>query len=215
MVKKGVMSNKLQPILAEVLAEQQQASATRQRILGKLEKLLRKPVISFFTSFKFPVMLEDADCDLLEDILEKTDLASGLVLLISSPGGDGLAAERFVNICRSYSGTQNYSAVVCGKAKSAATMICFGASEIIMGRNSELGPVDPQVTVEEDGVLKRFSVFNLIQGYEDLFARAVKENGNLEPYLLQLSKYDEREIKDSRLRRSSQRTFPYALLNLV
>ena len=118
--------------------------------------------------------------------------------MISSPGGDGLAAERIINVCRSYSGTNDYWAIVPGKAKSAATLVCFGASEIIMGVNSELGPVDPQVAVSEGGEAKWFSAYNVVESYNNLFGRAVAENGRLEPYLQQLANYDEREIAELR-----------------
>ena len=53
-----------------------------------------------FTSFNYPVAIDDQDVVLFEDILQKMDLSNGLALLINSPGGDGVAAERIVNICR-------------------------------------------------------------------------------------------------------------------
>ncbi len=68
-----------------------------------------------------------------------------------------------------------------------------------MSKTSELGAVDPQVVISEgDGkIANRFSVVNLVESYNDLFNRAVKEKkGNLEPYLQQLANYDEREIKE-------------------
>lgn len=188
----------LNPVIQRVMTEQNQGHETRQLIIAKLEKDLKRPVVSFFTSFRFPVMIEDADADMLEGVLQKMDLSDGLALFISSPGGDGLAAERIINVCRSYSKTGEYWAIVPGKAKSAATMICFGASKIIMGATSELGPIDPQLTISESGVVKRFSVFNVVESYDDLFSRAVKEKGNLQPYLQQLANYDEREIKEFR-----------------
>lgn len=64
----------------------------------------------------------------------------------------------------------------------------------MMGPTSELGPVDPQYQ-EGDRV---FSLYNLVASYEDLFARAVHEEGNLQPYLQQLEHYDEREIAEMR-----------------
>ena len=60
--------------------------------------------------------------------------------MINSPGGSGLAAERMINVLRSYSGIGEYWAIVPAKAKSAATMVCLGASKILMGPASELGP---------------------------------------------------------------------------
>ncbi|GCC10765.1 hypothetical protein IPdc08_00801 [archaeon] len=53
----------------------------RKRIFIELEKELKRPLVSFFTSLTFPVMIEDADADMLEGVLQKMDLSSGLVLL--------------------------------------------------------------------------------------------------------------------------------------
>lgn len=190
MSNKGIIFN-------EVMIEQNQGHPTRKPLFVELEKILGRPVLSFFTSFRYPVMIDDGDTDVLEAVLQKMDLAKGLAVLISSPGGNGLAAERIINMCRSYSGTGDYWAIVPNKAKSAATMICFGASKIIMGTTSELGPIDPQITITESEEIKRFSVFNIVKSYDALFEKAVKEKeGNLQPYLQQLSNYDAREIEE-------------------
>jgi hypothetical protein len=186
------------PVIRKVLIERQQDHETRKNLFAELEKKLERPIVSFFTSFVYPVMIEDADADMLEGILQKIDLSRGLALMISSPGGDGLAAERIVNVLRAYSGEKGYWVIVPGKAKSAATMICFGAGKIIMSATSELGPVDPQITIPAEGGLKRFSVYNIVDSYNQLFMRAVKEKGNLQPYLQQLANYDEREIREFR-----------------
>jgi len=189
----------LEPVIfQQVMIEQNQGHETRRRIFVELEKELKRPVVSFFTSFSFPVMIENTDSDMLEGVLQKMDLSQGLILFISSPGGDGLAAERIINVCRSYSKTGEYWIIVPGKARSAATMICFGASKIIMGATSELGPIDPQLATSKSGVVRRFSVYNVVESYDNLFSRAVKEKGNLQPYLQQLANYDEREIKEFR-----------------
>ena len=124
------------------------------------------------------------------------DLSKGFALFISSYGGYGEAAERIINVCRSASATGEFWAIVPGKAKSAATMVCFGASKIYMGASSELGPIDPQLTIIEEGKRKTFSVWNIVRSYENLFDRAVNEQGNLEPYIQQLQRYDYREIKE-------------------
>lgn len=76
-------------------------------------------------------------------------------------------------------------------------MVAFGASKIIMGPSSELGPVDPQLTINENGVFKRFSVHNLIKSYQDLFGRAISATDkNIQPFLQQLANYDERAIEE-------------------
>ncbi len=183
-------------VIQQVLEERLQGHDTRKRLYLELESEVGVPIISFFTSFTYAVTIEDNDADMLEGVLQKCDLSKGFALLLSSPGGSGLAAERITNICRSYSGTGEYTVIIPGKAKSAATMICLGAFKLIMGKTSELGSIDPQRVVEEDGVVKWFSIFNLIRSYEDLFEKAVKEKGNLQPYIQQLANYDEREIAE-------------------
>lgn len=176
--------------------EQGQSHATRKGLYKQLERRLGMPVVLFYTSFTFPVMIDDGDAEMLEGVLQNVDTSNGLMLLISSQGGFGLAAERIINVCRSYSSTGRYDAIVPAQAKSAATMVCFGADAVHMTPKSELGPVDPQITLIEDGVPKRFSVCNLVASYKDLFDRAVTAKGNLEPFIQQLGRYDERQIRE-------------------
>jgi len=184
------------PVIGSVLSERNQDHRTRKKLFTDLEEQLGRPVVTLFTSFTFPVMLEDTDVDMLAGVLQMLDVSRGLALMISSPGGDGLSSERMINVCRSFSRTGEYWAIVPGKAKSAATMVCFGASKILMGPTSELGPVDPQMTVTQEGMPKWFSAYNIIQSYNDLFQQATQAQGNLEPYLQQLARYDAREIKE-------------------
>ncbi len=178
------------------MAEMGQSHQTRQEIYGELEEELGRPVVALFTSFVHPVSIADPDADMLEGVLQNLDLSEGFALAINSPGGSGLAAERIINICRGYSGTGEYWAIVPNKAKSAATMVCLGASQILMGPSSELGPVDPQFADSQTD--QWFSAYNVVRSYEDLFGRAVQETGNLEPYIQQLGRYDEREIQELR-----------------
>lgn len=184
------------PVIQQVQQEQLQDATTRRPLLVELGQLLGRPVVTYFTSFRFPVSIEDADADMLEGVLQKMDLSKGLALVINSPGGGGLAAERIVNVCRCMSGTGEFWAIVPNKAKSAATMICFGASKIFMGVSSELGPVDPQLTVAVDGQAKRYSLCNLVESYNSLFRKAINEKGNLQPYLQQLANYDAKDIQE-------------------
>lgn len=189
----------MQNVYVAISAESQQQPSTRRQLFRTIERGIEgRALVSFFTSFNHPVQIEDADVDALEAILQRLDLTKGLVLLVSSPGGNGLSAERIVNTCRAYSGTHDYWAIVPGKAKSAATIVCMGASKILMANSSELGPVDPQIFPIEDGKRKAFSLHNLVNGYDRLFKEAVAVNGKLEPYLQQLAKYDDREINTYR-----------------
>ena len=131
---------------------------------------------------------------MLQSVLQQEDLSNGLAVMLSSPGGDGLAAERMVRVCRSYSGTKDFWAIVPGKAKSAGTLVCMGASKILMAPPSELGPVDPQIIRIEGGNRSSYSADSLVSGYKKLFESAVNTKGHLEPYIQQLRHYDVRDI---------------------
>lgn len=189
------MPNNILNVHKNVFSEANQDANTRTKFFRPIEKLLEnRALISFFTSFNYPVSIDDNDCDMLQSVLQHIDTSMGIVLMINSPGGDGLAAERIVNTCRSYSGTGEYWAICPGKAKSAGTLIAMGASKIIMPPSAELGPVDPQIFRLEDGQQRIFSAHGLVTGYDKLFTDAVSASGRLEPYLQQLSHYDDRDI---------------------
>jgi hypothetical protein len=181
--------------LEKIQKEVHQDHSTRVEIIKSIEKDIGRKVLAFFTTFSFPAGIYQGDAAMLEGVLRKMDLKKGLTLIISSPGGSGLEAERIVNVCRTYS-NNDFEVLVQGQAKSAATMICFGANQIVMSKTSELGPIDPQVQLEENETIKVFSVYNIIESYKSLFKRAVATKGKLEPFIAQLEHYDEREIAE-------------------
>ena len=184
-------------IVSSIGDETGQGSITRRSLFRKLEQEFNCPVFTLFTSFTQPVSLSDSHADMLQDLLQRrTDLSRGLVLIVNSPGGYGLAAERVIRVCRALSGTGSYSAIVPAKAKSAATIVCMGAAKILMSPSSELGAVDPQIIRREDGRKRYWSAYNLVNSYDAMFKKAASAKGkNLAPYLQQLAKYDERDIE--------------------
>ncbi len=182
-----------------VTNEMNQAHSTRKPLLRRLQSLLGMPVLTYFTNFyAVDGIVEASDADVLEALLQGVDSSNGLALIINSPGGDGLGAERIIRVCRSYSKTGRFVALVPGKAKSAATMICLGAESIVMGPTSELGPVDPQAVFGSGQDAGWYSAYNIVNGYESLFKSATETEGNLEPYLQQLGRYNPLEIEELR-----------------
>lgn len=69
----------------------------------------------------------------------------GLDLILHTPGGQAEATERIVRYIRSKFSTLRV--IVLFAAMSAGTMWAMAADEIIMGKHSQLGPIDPQVTL--------------------------------------------------------------------
>lgn len=70
----------------------------------------------------------------------------GLDLILHTPGGDGAATASLVEYLRSMFG-RDIRAIVPQIAMSAGTMIASSCKEILMGKQSSLGPIDPQYGV--------------------------------------------------------------------
>lgn len=66
-----------------------------------------------------------------------------LDVILHSPGGTPTAAEGMVDYLRSK--YDDIRIIVPHAAMSAATMMCCAADEIVMGKHSSLGPIDPQI----------------------------------------------------------------------
>lgn len=82
---------------------------------------------------------------LLEELLLGLDTSKELHLLLSTPGGDGEVAVRLVRSMQAR--CTKLTIIVPDMAKSAGTIMCLGADEILMAPHSDLGPVDPQFQV--------------------------------------------------------------------
>ena len=67
-----------------------------------------------------------------------------LDIIIHSPGGSSEAVEQIVQYLRSK--YHHIRAIVPQNAMSAATMLACACDEIIMGKHSAIGPIDPQIT---------------------------------------------------------------------
>jgi len=69
-----------------------------------------------------------------------------LDLILHSPGGTAEAAESIVEYLRGrFPGLR---VIVPVAAMSAATMMAMAADEIVLGAHSQLGPIDPQLTIQ-------------------------------------------------------------------
>jgi hypothetical protein len=186
----------------KVSKETRQHKSFRLGLIKKLETDFGAKVISFFTSFQTrDAMITDQDAEMLESVLSSEPTDKKIVLVISSPGGMPLASERIANVIRAYS-PKPFEVVVPHMAKSAATMICFGAAAIHMSKTAELGPVDPQVpywTTGEEEEPDWVSAEEYVRSYDNLIALGIGGKAKrLEPIMLQLSRYDSRFIEKLR-----------------
>jgi hypothetical protein len=135
--------------------------------------------------------LEPADIQALVNVLLHVGKVETLSVILHSPGGDGTVVERFVSVCKVQ--CDKFRVIIPHQAKSAATLICLGADEIIMGPTSELGPIDAQVRVSSGGIRRYISAQSFIsarddriQQYNDLKAA----NKDVTPVLQMLASID-------------------------
>jgi len=185
-------------VWSRVTEETRQGWGLRKELIQKLQESLGGMVILYFTAFSDErVIISDTDAEMIENILSvEHEKGSKIFLVLNSPGGLPLAAERIVNICRAYS-NERFEVIVPHMAKSAATLICFGASCIHMSPTAELGPVDPQIQYIDDAGEKQWiSAEEYIKSYKQLMSKAVSsKTGRIEALVQQLMRYDARYIE--------------------
>lgn len=78
-------------------------------------------------------------------VMHQMDFTKGLTLLLHTPGGVIAATEPIVSYLRSK--FTYVEVIVPAYAMSAGTMIALSADKIVMGRQSQLGPIDSQMPI--------------------------------------------------------------------
>lgn len=101
------------------------------------------------------------------------ELAEGgkILLVIDSPGGYADNAYEIARLFQRHCG--GFLAVIPRYAKSAATLLAFGADEIYFGKDAELGPLDAQIFDFEREA--ESSALNEVQALERLHSEALVE----------------------------------------
>ncbi len=123
----------------------------RRKYLKRLHSHTGRNVIAYYSGFLSKPRIEgidinDEDKNGLMLCIHELDRNEGLDLLLHTPGGDGQATVSLVEYLRSMFG-KNMRAIIPQIAMSAGTMIACSCQEIIMGKQSSLGPIDPQFGV--------------------------------------------------------------------
>ena len=150
-------------------------------------------MVSYVIRFGHPrAMIHTSDIAPLDTILRAVVHGQEINVLLHGPGGDGSIVEKMVEMCRGHLPRKNgkLRVIVPNLAKSAATVFALGADEIVMGYCSELGPIDPQVTIVNSGVPTQLSAVSYVEARENLMADLAKATAKGEPttgYLTQLA----------------------------
>lgn len=133
----------------------------RRRYLRRLFNYTKRNIITYYSAFQtkpgiFGLGIEDGDKNGLMMAVHKMDRTLGLDLFLHTPGGEAYATESIVNYLRQMFGT-DIRAIVPLQAMSAGTMIACACKIIVLGKQSALGPIDPQLqNVPAHGVINEF-----------------------------------------------------------
>jgi ClpP class serine protease len=102
------------------------------------------------------VAINDNDKNGFMTTIHGLDRNKGLDLILHTPGGDTAATESIVDYLRKMFGT-DVRAIIPQLSMSAGTMIACSCKCIIMGKQSNLGPIDPQYDgLPAHGVIEEF-----------------------------------------------------------
>ncbi|WP_273165828.1 hypothetical protein [Hoylesella saccharolytica] len=137
--------------------------------LNNIKTLTGRNVIAYYSGWlknnNPEVSINENDKNAFMNAVIGMDRAKGLDLILHTPGGDIAATEGIVTYLQSLFNS-DIRAIIPQISMSAGTMIAISCKEIIMGRQSSLGPIDPQM----QGIACQMVI--------DEFKRAVEEVKN-------------------------------------
>lgn len=146
----------------ELAASGSTHDVVRRKYLKKLFSVTKRNIIIYYSGWLqkpqvgVSAAVNDADKNGFMTVVNKLDKSKGLDLVLHTPGGETAATESLVDYLHSMFGT-DIRAIVPQVALSAGTMIACAAKEIVMGKHSSLGPIDPQLAgIPAHGVVEEF-----------------------------------------------------------
>lgn len=116
----------------------------RQLLIRDLELVTGRDLIVYFTDCTTPAQIDFNDDTYLVELLGARK-RQGVDLLLETNGGFTDATEKVVTVLRGLA--KDLRVIVPRRAKSNGTLVALCGSEIVMGVNSELGPIDPNVNL--------------------------------------------------------------------
>jgi ClpP class serine protease len=121
----------------------------RRKYLKKVSEITGRNTIAYYSGWlQKPTApgtaVGDKDKSGFMLTINKLDRNQGLDLILHTPGGDIAATESLVDYLYSMY-DKDIRVIVPQISMSAGTMIAFASKEIVMGKHSNLGPIDPQM----------------------------------------------------------------------
>jgi|SRR5882672_2596424 len=189
----AVLSGAMLPSKTPLFQAMHAARYQRQQLIKQIQDRWGRRLICYVSGRAVGIDRDDSVgfADLLYNVRPDRDLD----LLLHTAGGDIDAAEKLVSMIRTTIGEKKLRVLVPDFAKSAGTLMALAADKIVMGYTSELGPIDPQVTRnDEQGNRVTQSIQSYLDAYKDHSA-ALQKNPNDIAAQLMLGKLDPSRLK--------------------
>ncbi len=152
-------------ILKEIGAQPNVFDLVRRKYIGELAQKTGRNLIVYYSGWlqkgflgqqgvRFDIV--DSDKMGFMSTIKGLDRSKGLDLMLHTPGGSIGATESIVHYLKTMFGN-DIRAIVPQIAMSAGTMIACSCKEIVMGKHSNLGPIDPQISgIPTHGIIEEF-----------------------------------------------------------
>lgn len=153
-------------VQAQIRAAGSVHDVIRREVLRELSEYTGRNTIVYYSGWLEKDMMvrqglaghevNDSDKNGFMAVIHELDREKGLDLILHTPGGDVAATESLVDYLRSM--FTDVRAIVPQIAMSAGTMIALSCSQVVMGKHSSLGPIDPQLGgLPAHGVIEEFN----------------------------------------------------------
>jgi hypothetical protein len=148
-------------VVAGQQAEHGAQDIVRRNYLTQLHKHTGRNVIAYYSGFLSKpglaqLEINDEDKNGFMMTVHKLNRKLGLDLIIHSPGGNIGATQSIVDYLRKMF-SDDIRAIIPQIAMSAGTMLACACKEIVMGKQSNLGPIDPHLNnIPAYGVIREF-----------------------------------------------------------
>jgi hypothetical protein len=135
--------------------------SVRRKYLDELFRHTDRNVIAYYSGWlqkpgQLQTSLDDEDKNGFMAAVHKLDRTKGLDLILHTPGGSLAATQSLVTYLQTMF-DKDIRAIVPQLAMSAGTIISCSTKSIVMGKQSNLGPVDPQLRgIPAAGVVEEF-----------------------------------------------------------
>ena len=118
-------------------------------LLEKIGNHTNRNVITYYSGWlkgveSIHTAVNENDINAFMQAIHNLDKSKGLDLILHTPGGDIGATESIIDYLHSIFGN-NIRAIIPQISMSAGSMIALSCAEIMMGKQSSLGPTDPQM----------------------------------------------------------------------